>query len=200
MVSDYVNNATKSNFVCDECCNEWEASPSNVMKGGGCPNCWRMAAKLPKEIVNERLNGRPIRLIGNYEYALTKTDFACDECGGEWLASPSNVMQGTGCPHCAKHGFDPIKPAVLYYLRVEDNGEVYYKIGITNRSAAERFESQDMEKITVLFEKRFEIGADAKKAEKEILRKFKDALAGVDGVLRCGNTELFAYDIMGLAS
>ena len=39
-------------------------------------------------------------MVGELVNARTKTTFRCAE-GHEWGARPTNVMSGTGCPHCA---------------------------------------------------------------------------------------------------
>jgi hypothetical protein len=53
----------------------------------------------------------------------------CQE-GHEWLANGANRINGRGCPSCASFGFDPSKPAVLYFLY---NPEYRArKVGITN--------------------------------------------------------------------
>jgi len=100
LVGEYVGTGTKSKFACDDCGGEWMAKPDSVMQGTGCPHC---AGNVPltKEIVNERLKERPVQLIGKYVNAITKSKFACHDCGGEWMATPSDVMVGNGCPHCA---------------------------------------------------------------------------------------------------
>lgn len=58
--------------------------------------------KLTKEIVNERLlaQRRGVFLSGKYFGASAKSEFICDK-GHKWLATPSAVMSGHGCPHCS---------------------------------------------------------------------------------------------------
>ena len=57
--------------------------------------------KLTKEIVNERLEGRGLSLVGDYINTKTKTTFECDE-GHQWEAEPNNILNhGSGCPHCS---------------------------------------------------------------------------------------------------
>ena len=35
----YINNQTKLRFYCRVCKHTWEANPSNIMYGQGCPKC-----------------------------------------------------------------------------------------------------------------------------------------------------------------
>jgi Zn finger protein HypA/HybF involved in hydrogenase expression len=68
------------------------------MSGRGCPVC--SDTRLSKDIVNKRLSGKGITLIGDYLGALTKTEFQCN-CGHIWSAIPNNVMSDNNCPKCA---------------------------------------------------------------------------------------------------
>lgn len=256
MIGEYVKSHTKTKFACDDCGHEWDATPQNVMAGSGCVNCTNQVP-LTMDSVNKRLNNRGIVIIGEPKNNKTHTLFRCC-CGHEWTARPDNVLNNdcgcpickgrlttkhhidkiieplgisligkylnrnknstflckcgniwetrpsciihrkSGCPACSIYGFDTNKPATLYYLRVDDGGETYYKIGITNRTVAERFAGKDLEKITIIFQKLFQKGSEARAAEKKILSQFAHHLAGVDGVLKSGgNTELFSHDILG---
>jgi hypothetical protein len=59
--------------------------------------------------------------------ATTKCRAQCDTCGHVWLVRPADVNNGTGCPHCSASGFDPVAPARLYLLVLDD----MIKIGVT---------------------------------------------------------------------
>jgi hypothetical protein len=67
---------------------------------------------LTKEIVNQRLSGREVEMIGDYVNKDTKTLFRC-ALNHEWLASPNNVMRGNGkcCPYCA--GQAPLSKEII---------------------------------------------------------------------------------------
>ena len=91
---------------------------------------------------------------------------------------------------------DPKKPGHVYYLAI-NNGEAY-KIGITNRTAEERFNLTELSKIEVVWTKYFENGQDCWDMEKEILRKYKQYRYKGNPLLVSGNTELFSVDIFNL--
>jgi len=56
--------------------------------------------KLTINDINKRLESRNIKLVGDYLGARTKTSFSC--CKNHvWMASPTNVLSGCGCPTCA---------------------------------------------------------------------------------------------------
>ena len=93
-----------------------------------------------------------------------------------------------------KSGFDPTKPAILYYLSVND-GQAY-KIGITNRTIAERYTNKDLEKIEILKIVQYASGHDARVEETRIIRQFSYAKYKGDDLLSSGNSELFYVDIL----
>lgn len=55
---------------------------------------------LKREEINSSLITRSIKIVGDYVTVLTKSEFECGH-GHRWFAAPSNVLRGSGCPHCA---------------------------------------------------------------------------------------------------
>lgn len=134
------------------------------------------------------------------EYIDSRTPImhACTE-GHEWKARPSNILSGSGCPSCANYGFDTTKPALLYYIKIMDGYKSYYKIGITNRTIVDRFESDKDKDIKVLLEEYYSSGIEARNREQSILNEFKYKRVCVPKLLKSGgNTELFEEDILNL--
>jgi len=204
LIGDFTNANTKTTFGCD-CGNIWDAIPSSILSGKGCPVC-AGCAPLTKDIVNQRLaaGGRTVRLIGDYVNNGTKTTFACD-CGNIWDATPNNVLGGRGCPVCAKTGFNTGKPAELYYASVDTEcGESVFMIGITNKTFEKRYTSTDRQYITLLGRIRFTDGAVAAKFESDLKAKYKYLLAtGVTTKLAekgntTNSTEIFTTNIIEL--
>lgn len=131
-----------------------------------------------------------------YETNIIKIEVICNTCNKVFSLRPSDHLLGTGCPSCAKTGFDSTKPAILYYLKIllEEN-KYLYKIGITNRTINERFQLKDLAKIQIIKQEKFELGKDALNKETVIKRKFKEYQYKGQNVLSSGNTELFIKDI-----
>ena len=194
MVGEYLGANHKTAFQCLEG-HEWDATPDNVMRGNGCPHC----AVVSEEKCNERISDRGIKVVGEYVNTHTKTTFQCSE-GHEWETTPSSVMDGRGCPTCANYGFDPTKPAVLYYLRIDSVVEgTVFKIGITNNTVQKRFSNTDLDKITVLSIEHFEVGADAKSLEQLLLCVYQNRKYTGENILESsGNTELLNKDVRRL--
>ncbi len=93
-------------------------------------------------------------------------------------------------------GFNPKIPGILYYLKI-NQGQAY-KIGITNLSVNERFQKSDLAKIEIIKIMKYEMGADARAAESEILYKYREFKYKGEKLLTSGNTELFHTDVLKL--
>ena len=130
----------------------------------------------------------------------------------EWLradlpAYAASIRMGIRdevCSHMrpAETGFDPQKPAILYYLRVNTPTRGFlYKIGISNfDDLRQRYTTEAERKLlTTLMVWHYEVGADAKATESKILKQFDgDRYRGADILPRGGNTEMFTRDVLGL--
>lgn len=136
-------------------------------------------------------------IVADYVHNRVRIQIICNTHGIFWQ-TPHSHKNGRGCPHCALHGFDKNKRATLYYLKITNGDTVAYKIGITNRTIQERFNNTDLEKIQVLKTWDFPLGTDAHNKEQEILKLYKVFKYTGEPLLSSGNTELFAYDVLGL--
>lgn len=59
-------------------------------------------AKFTKEDINERLKGRPVVLIGEFNNTSSKSVFKCLDCDNEWSSYVTNVLHKKyNCPKCA---------------------------------------------------------------------------------------------------
>jgi hypothetical protein len=128
----------------------------------------------------------------HYVNAREEVTIICPE-HGEFQQISYNHLTGRGCPSCATSGFDKEKPAILYYLSVEDG--LAYKIGITNRTVEERFLGE-MDKIKILKIWKYDKGKEALEKELEILKKYSSFLYKGAPILSSGNTELFVRNVL----
>jgi len=180
---------------------EFSSRAGDLLKGTGCPKCADECRVLPQ--TREDFISKAIAVHGDrylYDYvkytnSSTKVDIYCNKCNSVFKQDPGHHVYGRGCPSCAKSGFDPNKPAILYYLRVSTNA---YKIGITNSTVEERYTSKDLAKITVINTVQYNNGAEAYKAEQYILKKYKKYKYIGEPLLSSGNTELFNKDVLKL--
>lgn len=106
VVGEYINLNTKIKHKCKVCGNEWDAYPSNILNGHGCPKCGnnKRSASLSftrEEYINKISYINPnIELIGDYKNANVKVLHRCKICGNEWMPYPSNILSGKGCMKC----------------------------------------------------------------------------------------------------
>lgn len=95
----------------------------------------RWTAKEREDQINDLLNIRFIRWESGYKGSDSKAVFRCEIDGCEWAASSYHLVnRKSGCPKCAKTGYDPSKQGTLYILRSACGSMA--KIGISNRYKA----------------------------------------------------------------
>jgi len=107
------------------------------LHGQGCPSC---AGLIPytfdtlSEAVIEKHSGT-ISLVAGQEIKGNRRKYEfVHSCGHSWFASADNVLQGTGCPRCAKRGFKVNEVGSLYIIQA---GYIT-KVGITSGKVADR--------------------------------------------------------------
>src|SRR5690606_5557881 len=135
--------------------------------------------------------------VSRYISCFSKVDVVCDK-GHTFSSRASDLLAGSGCSVCRPSGYKDSLPGTLYYLRVEHEGEVFYKIGITNLSVNKRFNLLERSKIKILMQETYESGFLARLAEKQVLSVFKDFLIDDIKIFKKGNTEIFNKDILCL--
>lgn len=148
------------------------------------------------------MTGRPTRRLSDAEVLRIAKEFATrnDFKLGDFGAYTTAIRRGLidqACEHMVYGGcgFREDKPAVLYHFRVETvDGQVLYKIGITNRKPKQRLVTMGIQpgtKAELVHFVRFDLGRDARIAEKRLHRRL--AAHRYDGppIMKNGNTELF---------
>lgn len=113
---------------------EWAATVDCLVNSGtGCPKCAGNHRYSADDRVRqlEALPGKAfVCWVSNYRDKNSKAVMRCDK-GHEWDAAVDCLVnEGTGCPSCAKSGYDPSKPGTLYALRNAEGTHI--KIGISN--------------------------------------------------------------------
>jgi hypothetical protein len=157
----------------------WKTSPyKRIYEKSNCPYCGNYkllkgfndlettAPNLAREW-DEKLNKvKPSSVIfGSHD----KYWWRCVD-GHSWDATVSSRcdragIRGSGCPQCAKSGFDPGAPAVLYFLENVEKGA--FKVGITNEGTS-RLRAFEGKGWTVHARHPFSLGADARYLERQM--------------------------------
>lgn len=178
-LSGYVNTQVKCLHRCKIDGHEWLTPPRDVRRGHGCPKCGGNARVTEAEYI-QSLEGRSIEYLRGYVNTIVKCLHRCKIDGYEWLATPINVRSGTGCPKCAKYGFQPDLPGTLYFLI---SPEGYIKIGITGADTKQRFAK--LKSATpfdfTLYGKYQADGEIIARLEKSLHRKLEQHHAGLTG-------------------
>ena len=182
----------------DYCCSKGhnaKISFDNLRVGHGCAECAGQKKKTMEE-VRLAFTQRGYKLVSKeYKNSGTALLYICDK-GHQSKIILDSLRRGEGCQSCAEYGFNPNKPAILYYLRFQFESNFYYKIGITNRKTSERF---NREKISykVIKETHYLLGKDAHTQEQDILKNFaKYRYKGHSFLTMRGDTELFTKDVL----
>jgi len=149
LIGEYISTQAYATFRCPEG-HEWDATPTNVMGGNGCPDC-APNTPLSKEIVNDRIVDRGIKLIGNFLNSTTKTRFRCSE-GHEWDTAPANILSGSGCPECSGRASDNDTIYIWRAIGARHHGKPVYKVGITSARLGEKRIKQVARKHEVGYE------------------------------------------------
>jgi hypothetical protein len=107
VIDGFTGSDAKCSFMCEECKSTFDVRPANVAEAARkgrryCPHCNKMARDLRpyQERLNSVHKGRIIS-IGSYSKRKQDCEHECSDCKTRWMASPNNVLRGTGCPQCS---------------------------------------------------------------------------------------------------
>lgn len=103
-------NGTKEKILCEckKCGNSWNANPSHLLHGHGCPECAKQIIAKKNKWTHERflteLNkiNQSIIVKGYYKDTNMPIQCKCSICGTEWSPKPCWLISGRGCPNCGK--------------------------------------------------------------------------------------------------
>lgn len=130
VLGEYVTNKTPLLVTCDIDNHTWSPSPSDLLKGTGCPVCFaKRRTKDNLSFISELYGvNKNITVLSEYERAFKYVKVKCNIDGHIWDGVPHDMLKGVGCPKCAKYGFDITKSATMYVYRFAS----YYGFGVTN--------------------------------------------------------------------
>lgn len=102
VIGKYVDAKTSILHRCKIDSYEWLAKPNNILSGKGCPKCSKKQRRTHEEYVIEvaKINSN-INVIGKYINARKPILHQCKIDNYQWIAAPTNILNGHGCPICA---------------------------------------------------------------------------------------------------
>lgn len=103
ILGKYRNANTKILCKCKIDGYEWQARPGHLLRSHGCPECAGNRRKTHDEFVKELYAINPnIEVLGHYKSDGTKILYRCKIDNYKWMATPNNIIGGTGCPKCGE--------------------------------------------------------------------------------------------------
>lgn len=148
---DYSNSYTKIKIICKDH-GVFDQSPACHLSGRGCLKCSGL-----NNLTTEGFIGRAVAVHGeNYDYSQVdykniraKVKITCKKHGAFEQVSKSH-LRGHGCPKCHTRGFrrsSYIDMSIshhggfsnIYVIELSNKKERFFKVGITVKSVAERF-------------------------------------------------------------
>lgn len=103
VLGSIVGNAVNVLCRCKVCNHKWNAIPSNLKRGQGCPSCAGNIKLTHNEQVAAITEVNPnIEVLGEIISSHAKVLCKCKICSHEWRVAPYSIKSGNGCPECAK--------------------------------------------------------------------------------------------------
>lgn len=185
---------------------EFEQTPYLHLKTEfGCKHCVE-ENKRGKTYDTKGFIDRAIKVHGNkYDYSNAtyiknkiNLTITC-QVHGDFKQTPSDHLQGCGCPECAISYIAQkyfAKPTILYYVYIAKAN--LYKIGITTHTnPLKRFSKEKSLGIKLLWSETFSNGKDAYTKEQEIIKTYeKFKYLGKKIFSKGGESECFTIDIL----
>lgn len=151
----YKGQTTKLDCECLIDKHKWSSTLSNIIhKGVGCPKCKANKTsdvfKMPEKDalakcyeVCEKEGYKPIGFVEEYKTSSkARFEYICPTHGNHIVNYSDFVNQGSKCPSCAKHGYNPNKQGSFYIVKWTNSSDSFIKFGITNRNVIDRLKQQ----------------------------------------------------------
>lgn len=108
IIGEYVNAKIKIKVRCKIDGYEWEATPSNLLQGRGCPECKRRKnnkthEQFMKEFYCKNNYANDIEILSEYKRMDYKIDCKCKICGNKWKPKAQSLLEGKGCKICGEY-------------------------------------------------------------------------------------------------
>ncbi|HID3278117.1 TPA: zinc-ribbon domain-containing protein [Escherichia coli] len=119
---------------CKVCDHKWSPRPYAIKNGQGCPKCARLKVAQRQTLSHEeqvaaiaKINP-DIEVIGKITGSMEKVLCRCKVCDHEWMATPSDLKRGRGCPKCAGKMKLSHEEQVAVIAKVNPNVEILGEI------------------------------------------------------------------------
>lgn len=129
IIGTYTKATEPIKVKCRTCGQEWEPKAYSLSSGKGCPHCsaikgaknnnGKTALKTTEEFESQlSLIDDSIKIDGVYVNGHTNIRCICKRCRHVWEAKPYSLLQGHGCPRCAKSGTSFMEQFILQSFKL----------------------------------------------------------------------------------
>lgn len=113
ITGEYTKVTDRIEVCCKICGHTWKPLAYSLLSGKGCPHCSavqgakqrknNLKVKTTQQFKEELFGVNPqIKVIGEYINNKTKISAECMVCGHKWNVVPASLLNGHGCPNCAR--------------------------------------------------------------------------------------------------
>lgn len=136
LLTDFKKSTETIAVKCKICGYEWSPKACSLIQGRGCPKCshkkgainnsGKTGLKSLSDFIDElEQKDNSIEIMGEYVNTHTNIRCKCKRCNHIWEAKPYSLLQGHGCPRCAKSGTSFMEQLILLSFRkILDDTEV----------------------------------------------------------------------------
>lgn len=128
IIGHYTKAVERVKARCRICGKEWEPKAYSLSQGKGCPHCsaikgasnnkGKTGRKTQEDFIKELSFAVPdVEVQNNYVSNKEYYNCRCKRCGNEWKAKGYSLLQGHGCPRCAKSGTSFMEQFILLSFR-----------------------------------------------------------------------------------
>ena len=107
VIGEYKGNRNKIDCLCNVCGYKWAGNPYWLIKGAGCPNCFKDKQKKNRryttETFKEKLSkiNQDVEILSSFTKSTEPIQTRCKRCGNIWFPKAYSLLQGRGCPNCS---------------------------------------------------------------------------------------------------
>lgn len=106
VIGRYDGMTKKIKCDCKICGTPWNPRAYDLIRGSGCPSCSGNIGFTHDRFINDIKEKNPhyddILILSKYSGSYNRIECCCKICNYKWYPMATSLLQGTGCPNCAK--------------------------------------------------------------------------------------------------
>ena len=199
---NYKNTTSKVIIICPHH-GKFEQSPHGHLLGDGCSECSKKKQYTTETAARkvEQVHGGNIKFIDEFNVKTTnKYKFLC-KCGNIWNSMLDSIIRGSGCPACAKTGFNKYSEKSYFYILEIDGKSKFTKFGISS-NLKDRFRDHrfNLRKAECFYNNSIIIettGQTAFNLEQHILHNYECGVSNIKG-FRKESTYILSSELLNI--